>query len=56
MKYCWQHVEEYLEYRSSIGLSVKNARAYINDFSKYLKTAYPNETLFTKDITMSWCI
>ena len=56
MKYCWEYTDDYLEYRSSLGLDTRNPRWYINYFSKYLKDNCPNETIITKEMMIPWCI
>lgn len=42
MKYCWEYTDDYLEYRSSLGLDIRNPGYYIKDFSRYLRNTYPN--------------
>ena len=37
MKYCWEYTDDYLEYRSSLGLDIRNPGYYIKDFSRYLR-------------------
>lgn len=44
MKYCWEYTDDYLEYRSSLGLDIRNPGYYIKDFSRYLRNTYPNES------------
>lgn len=56
MKYCWEHTQEYLDYRKSLGLDTRVARGYLNDFSKYLKENYPLALVITKNMTMPWCV
>lgn len=56
MKYCWEYTNDYLDYRKSIGLDIKNPMYFINDFSKYLSSNYKYETIITKDMTIPWCV
>ena len=30
MKYCWEYTNDYLDYRKSIGLDIKNPMYFIN--------------------------
>ena len=46
MKYCWEYTDDYLEYRSSLGLDIRNPGYYIKDFSRYLKNTCPNEKAY----------
>lgn len=56
MKYCWEYTDDYLEYRSSLGLDIRNPGYYIKDFSRYLRNTYPNEIIITKEMVFPWCI
>ena len=56
MKYCWEYTNDYLDYRKSIGLDIKNPMYFISDFSKYLSSNYKYETIITKDMTIPWCV
>lgn len=56
MSYCWEHVDEYISYRVSLGLSATPIKWYLIDFSNYLKQEYHNEELITKVMTNKWCI
>ena len=56
MKYCWEYTDDYLEYRSSLGLDIRNPGYYIKDFSRYLRNTYPNEIIITKKMVFPWCI
>ena len=55
MKYCWEHVDEMMEYRTSIGYSLQPMKWYLLDFSRYLKTRFPEETQITEEMVMKWC-
>lgn len=55
MKYCWEYTDDYLEYRSSLGLDIRNPGYYIKDFSRYLRNTYPNEIIITKEMVFPWC-
>lgn len=56
MKYCWEYTNDYLDYRKSIGLDIKNPMYFINDFSKYLSSNYKEEMIITKDMAIPWCV
>ena len=55
MKYCWDHVDEMLEYRVSLGYSLQPMKWYLLDFSRYLKAYYPNEIIIRKEMVTQWC-
>lgn len=56
MTFCWQYTNEYLDYRSSIGLKNETAKGYINGLSTYLKINHRDISMITKDLIMPWCI
>lgn len=56
MKYCWEYTNDYLDYRKSIGLDIKNPMYFINDFSKYLSSNYKDDMIITKDMAIPWCV
>ncbi len=51
-----EYTDDYLEYRSSLGLDIRNPGYYIKDFSRYLRNTYPNEIIITKEMVFPWCI
>ena len=55
MKYCWDHVDEMMEYRVSLGYSLQPMKWYLLDFSRYLKAYYPNEIIIRKEMVTQWC-
>lgn len=56
MKYCWEHLDEYLAYRENAGLDIKTAKGYIRDLSSFLKENYPEDTLITRNMIDKWCV
>lgn len=56
MKYCWDYVDDMMEYRLSLGYSLQPMKYYLLDFSRYLKNEYPDCENITKDMLMPWCV
>ena len=55
MKYCWEHVDEMMEYRTSMGYSLQPMKWYLLDFSRYLKSCFPEKTQITEEMVIKWC-
>lgn len=56
MSLCWQHCDEYLEYRIGLGLSINSTKGYVFDLSRYLKDNYNDKENLIKDMVMPWCV
>lgn len=55
MIYCWNHVNEMMEYRISLGYSLQPMKWYLIDFSKYLMKNYPIGEKITLEMVTPWC-
>lgn len=56
MKYCWDHVDDMIAYRLSLGYSLQPMKWYLLDFSRFLLDEYPTEEKITLEMIMPWCV
>lgn len=49
-------IDRFLEYKESLGYSRSTYEGFLADFDKYCALNYPQETVLTKEIALSWRI
>ena len=55
-KLIYEHIEDMLQYKESLGYSRKSYEGFVKDFGRYLKDKYPKVDYLTEKITLGWCI
>lgn len=55
-KLIYEHIEDMLQYKESLGYSRKSYEGFLKDFGRYLEDKYPKLDYLTEEITLGWCI